>query len=86
MAVSGSIQRACVIFHPIERDPSSFVLGIGFKNNHKSELDTKMFSIEVVYLTSYAFVISASLVTLFLARRSENAKQPALPNMNGFGV
>ncbi len=33
-----------------------------------------MFSIEVVYLTSYAFVIGVSTLTILVARRSERAK------------
>jgi len=33
-----------------------------------------MFSIEVIYFTSYAFVIGVSLLTILVAKRSENAK------------
>ncbi|MBC8267874.1 MAG: hypothetical protein H8E36_03910 [Rhodospirillaceae bacterium] len=44
--------------------------------NFRNELGVKMFSVEVVYLSSYAVVLGSSALTIIIARRAEKAKQP----------
>jgi hypothetical protein len=40
----------------------------------RNELAVKMFSVEVVYLSSYAVVLGSSTLAIIIAKRAEKAK------------